>query len=265
MSKSPALTRTGMGTRQITVCALLCALNVVFARFFTVMPSAVARFSIEAVPIILAGYFFGPVSGMLVGFVGDTVGCLFSSYGWDPIISVSPMLMGAFAGLLRPLVARVQKPWDIWRGALTILPGKILGSVFWTSLCLVWLGYSKKGLGLLMGARVAEASLEWILDTVVVYFLLRTGLFRRAGLFPPAKTQRRSMTDVLRLISGCLLLAQVAILVVGDMTVGLGFLNGEWETAARVVNGVVYLLPTLVAAALFVAAAVLSKKPEGKA
>ena len=73
------------------------------------------------------------------------------------------------------------------------------------------------------------------------------------------------MTDVLRLISGCLLLAQVAILVVGDMTVGLGFLNGEWETAARVVNGVVYLLPTLVAAALFVAAAVLSKKPEGKA
>ena len=113
MSKSPALTRTGMGTRQITVCALLCALNVVFARFFTVMPSAVARFSIEAVPIILAGYFFGPVSGMLVGFVGDTVGCLFSSYGWDPIISVSPMLMGAFAGLLRPLVARVQKPWDI--------------------------------------------------------------------------------------------------------------------------------------------------------
>ena len=73
------------------------------------------------------------------------------------------------------------------------------------------------------------------------------------------------MTDVLRLISGCLLLAQVAILVVGDMTVGLGFLNGEGESAARVVNGVVYLLPTLVATALFVAAAVLSKKPEGKA
>ena len=69
-SNAVAQKRSRMTTRTLSVCALLCALNVVFARFMTVMPSAVARFSIEAVPVLLAGYFFGPVPGMLVGFVG---------------------------------------------------------------------------------------------------------------------------------------------------------------------------------------------------
>lgn len=146
-----------MGTRQIAVCALLCALNVVLARFFTVMPTAVVRFSIEAVPVLLAGYFFGPIFGMLVGFVGDTVGCMFSAYGWDPLISVSLMLVGAFAGLLRPLVYKLEKPWDVWKVAVTILPGKLLGYVVWTSLCFMWLGYSKKGLGVIMWGRATEA------------------------------------------------------------------------------------------------------------
>ena len=69
-----------MATRVVATCALLCALSVVFARFTTVMPSAISRFSIEAVPIALAGYFFGPLAGLMVGAVSDTVGCLFSGY-----------------------------------------------------------------------------------------------------------------------------------------------------------------------------------------
>lgn len=254
-----------MSTKQIAICALLCALNVVFARFFTVMPSAVARFSIEAVPIVLAGYFYGPVAGMMVGFVGDTVGCLFSSYGWDPILSVSPMLMGLFAGLLRPLAYQVKKPWDIWKVAVTILPGKVLGSVFWTSQCLVWLGYSQKGLGVMMGARSIEAGLEWALDTLVVFLLMRTGLFRRAKLFPPErKRDKRSLPNVLRLCSGGLLIAQVAVLVLGSVTFGLGFLNPRWSLAGRIGNAFLYALPALAAVLLFLVALVLDKKRERK-
>lgn len=116
-----------MATRVVATCALLCALSVVFARFTTVMPSAISRFSIEAVPIALAGYFFGPLAGLMVGAVSDTVGCLFSGYGWDPVLTVSPMLLGLFAGLLRPVLYRMEKPWDFWRVAVTLLPGKVLG------------------------------------------------------------------------------------------------------------------------------------------
>ena len=145
-------TRGRMATRVVATCALLCALSVVFARFTTVMPSAISRFSIEAVPIALAGYFFGPIAGLMVGAVSDTVGCLFSGYGWDPVLTVSPMLLGLFAGLLRPVLYRMEKPWDFWRVAVTLLPGKVLGSVLWQSYWLIFLGYSKKAMGPLIGA-----------------------------------------------------------------------------------------------------------------
>ena len=153
-----------MATRVVATCALLCALSVVFARFTTVMPSAISRFSIEAVPIALAGYFFGPIAGVMVGAVSDTVGCLFSGYGWDPVLTVSPMLLGLFAGLLRPLLYKMEKPWDFWRVAVTLLPGKLLGSVLWQSYWLVLLGHSKRAMGPLMVYRAAEAGLELVLE-----------------------------------------------------------------------------------------------------
>ena len=46
-------------TYALTVCALLTALSVVLARLLTVIPSEVSRFSLEAVPILLAGLLFG--------------------------------------------------------------------------------------------------------------------------------------------------------------------------------------------------------------
>lgn len=179
-----------MATRVVATCALLCALSVVFARFTTVMPSAISRFSIEAVPIALAGYFFGPIAGVMVGAVSDTVGCLFSGYGWDPVLTVSPMLLGLFAGLLRPLLCKMEKPWDFWRVAVTLLPGKLLGSVLWQSYWLVLLGHSKRAMGPLMVYRAAEAGLELVLDTLIIFLLFRTGIFRRMGLWRPKTKQK---------------------------------------------------------------------------
>ena len=124
--------------RQITICALLCAICVIFDRFLPLINTQVLRISLASVPIILAGYFYGGTAGMIVGFVGDTVGCLFSPYGWDPILCLSPMLIGAFAGYLRPLVQKSAKITDIWRIMLTILPGELLGSVFWKSQCFLF-------------------------------------------------------------------------------------------------------------------------------
>ena len=179
-----------MATRVVATCALLCALSVVFARFTTVMPSAISRFSIEAVPIALAGYFFGPIAGVMVGAVSDTVGCLFSGYGWDPVLTVSPMLLGLFAGLLRPLLYKMEKPWDFWRVAVTLLPGKLLGSVLWQSHWLVLLGHSRRDMGVKMVYRAAEAGLELVLDTLIIFLLFRTGIFRRMGLWRPKTKQK---------------------------------------------------------------------------
>lgn len=248
-SNAVAQKRSRMTTRTLSVCALLCALNVVFARFMTVMPSAVARFSIEAVPVLLAGYFFGPVPGMLVGFVGDTVGCLFSGYGWNPIISVTPMMVGAFAGILRPLIYKLDKPWDIWRIALTILPSKLLGSIYWTSQCLVWLGFSKKGLTVLMSTRAVEALSELVLEAIVLMILFKTGVFQRMRLFPPAKAEDRSRNPM-RMAAGILVMVQIALLAVLDVSGNLPITNGNLEIATRLGLSALTLVPIVAAAVL---------------
>ncbi len=92
--------------RTLVSCALLAAVSVVLARFIIPMPNETTRFSLEAVPIFLAGMLFGPLPGALVGFVADFVGCLFSGYGYNPMFCVPPILYGLAAGLFQPMLVK---------------------------------------------------------------------------------------------------------------------------------------------------------------
>ena len=86
-SAAVAQTRTHSlkNVRTLVVSAVLAAISVVLARLIIPMPDVSTRFSLEAVPIFLAGMFFGPIPGALVGFSADLVGCLFSGYGYNPL------------------------------------------------------------------------------------------------------------------------------------------------------------------------------------
>ena len=69
MSAAQTAPRHGLqNVRTLVSCALLAAVSVVLARFIIPMPNETTRFSIEAVPIFLAGMLFGPMAGGLVGF-----------------------------------------------------------------------------------------------------------------------------------------------------------------------------------------------------
>ena len=95
MSAAQTAPRHGLqNVRTLVSCALLAAVSVVLARFIIPMPNETTRFSLEAVPIFLAGMLFGPLPGALVGFVADFVGCLFSGYGYNPMFCVPPILYG---------------------------------------------------------------------------------------------------------------------------------------------------------------------------
>ena len=107
--------------------------RVVLARLIIPMPNETTRFSLEAVPIFIAGMLFGPIPGALVGFVADFVGCLFSGYGYNPMFCISPILYGLCAGLFRPMLV---KKVNIGRIALAFLPAITLGSVLWQSFAL---------------------------------------------------------------------------------------------------------------------------------
>ena len=128
--------------RSIAICALLTALSVILARLLIPMPNETTRFSIEAVPIFIAGMLFGPLPGALTGFAADFIGCLFTPYGYNPIFCVPPMLYGLSAGLFRPWLTQKVSPLRI---AVAFLPAIVLGSILYQSgsLALIYGGESK--------------------------------------------------------------------------------------------------------------------------
>ena len=177
MSKNPHF-----ATRVVTHCAILIALGVIVARMISFAPSEVSRFSIESVPIFLAGAFFGPIAGALVGFATDLIGCLFSPYGFNPIFCLPPILYGICGGLGRVLLA---KKVTLLRVAASLLPAVVLGSILWQSFALDLIYGS--GFLILLGARSLQFAVVLVLDTVLLRLLLGGRVFTRANLWPPKR------------------------------------------------------------------------------
>ena len=170
-----------LSTRTLVTLALLSALEVVLARFIVPMPSPTTRFSIEAVPIIIAGLLFGPLPGAAVGLVGDAVGCLFSGFGYNPLFAVPPALIGLCAGLSRKLLCEKV---SYLRVLATFLPAVVLGSVLWQSYWLSFFYGTRTFLGFL-GARAIQFSITALVNAAVVFALFKSRVFETLGLWPP--------------------------------------------------------------------------------
>ena len=182
--------QTKMATRTLAFCALLAALSVVLARLIVPMPNAFTRFSIEAVPIFLAGMLFGPLAGGMVGFTADLVGCLFSGYGYNPLFCVPPILYGVIAGLFRYCMAkRGRLGWL----SVSFLLAALVGSVGYQSCALAYVYYFdpnvagsfQQGLVYFLSTRVVQFGITAVIDISIIYLLLRLRIFDRLRLWPP--------------------------------------------------------------------------------
>lgn len=175
-----------MTARTLAYCALLDAISVVLARLIIPMPNVTTRFSLEAVPIFMAGMLFGPVAGGLVGFTADAVGCLFSGFGYNPIFCVPPILYGVFGGVFRRWLGKgVTLP----RLLASMLPPVIVGSILWQSAALAFI-YNSKGtfqLSLIyfLSSRSLQFAITIVLDVLVIFLLFRAKIFDRLGVWPP--------------------------------------------------------------------------------
>ena len=179
----------GMNTKTLTCCALLAALGVVLARLIVPMPNEFTRFSIEAVPTVLAGILFGPVAGGLVGFVADLVGCLFSGYGYNPLFALPPIIYGVCGGLFQGyLVKKVSIP----RLLLTFAPAIVFGSILYQSWALGFV--SGKGFWFFFGARALQFSITMVVDVVIVHLLFKAKIFQHMGVWP-AKTKQKKQAE----------------------------------------------------------------------
>ena len=178
------------GRAQVAVRAMACvrpagtASHVVLARFLIPTPNEVTRFSLEAVPIFLAGMFRAAAEGP--GFAADR--CLFSPYGYNPIFCVPPILYGLCAGLFRPWLTRRCSPLRL---ALAFLPAVVLGSVLYQSfaLAMIYGGGAKAAYFLTrLAARSVQFAITGVLDVLVVWRLQRSGALRAVGL-PPVQSK----------------------------------------------------------------------------
>ena len=179
-----------MTTKTLAYCSLLAALSVVLARLIIPMPDSTTRFSIEAVPMFLAGMLFGPLAGGLVGFAADAVGTLFSGYGFNPIFCVPPILYGVFGGVFRYYLGR---KCSFIRLLLALLIPVVFGSILYQSFTLAYVYYYEtfwEGLMLKLTTRSIQFAITIVLDVVVLELLVKTHLFHRMGLWPP-KTKKK--------------------------------------------------------------------------
>ena len=180
--------------KTLTYCAVFAALSVVLARIFGFMPDAASRFSIEAVPIFLAGMLFGPLAGGMVGFVADFAGCMMSPHGYNPFFCIPPILYGVFAGLFRPYL---KKGVNLLRLFVAFLPPVVLGSVLYQSAPLslfyykgaFWPGYLY-----FLSTRSVQFAVVLVLDVVLIRLLFKTGVFYRTKLWSNPKKEETKMT-----------------------------------------------------------------------
>ena len=173
-------------TRMLITLALLSAIGVILARFIVPMPNPYMRFSIEAVPFIVAGFLYGPVPGALVGFVAAFVGCLFSGYGYNPAFAVPPVLIGLCAGFMRPLL---YKKVSYLRILAAFIPAVVVGSVLWQSYWLAFF-YGRHSVLWFLGTRSLQFAVTSLVNAAVIYGLFKSHVFDTLKLWPPVSMKQ---------------------------------------------------------------------------
>ena len=114
----------------MVIAALLAALSIVLGKYLAINLSESVRLSFENLPLIMAGLFFGPMIGGVVGAVADLVGCVLVGYAINPIITAGAVLIGLTSGLVG-MVAFPHKEgrWGTPRVFLPVYAAHIVGSM----------------------------------------------------------------------------------------------------------------------------------------
>lgn len=166
------------GVRTLVVLAFLTALSAVLSRLLSLNTHSV-RVGLGNLPILLAGLLYGPFAGALVGFGADLTGALLlSSFGYMPLLGISPVLLGGLPGLVKPLL--LKKSVSPLRLGIVVFGAELITSVGWTSYC-IHLLYGTPLRELLM-IRVPLYALMALAETTVLWLLIRSGIFRSRGL-----------------------------------------------------------------------------------
>ena len=157
-------------TKRLSLLAMFIALQIVLSKFLMLQLAPSVRLSIDSVPILLAGLWFGPLAGALVGTLADFLGTLlFPTAGaYFPPLTIAFLLIGLSAGVLSRVV-KVKQP--LLRVALIVIPSEIIGSYLFKSFALSFLVGAP--FSVLLASRALPVGIVMIVNTMLVTLLDR--------------------------------------------------------------------------------------------
>ena len=167
---------------------MFIALQVILARFVSIPVSDGLRLSFETIPIILAGFWLGPVAGMIVGGLSDLLGALLFPFGpYFPLLTLGPVILGCLSGLGGAALSKLElTEWkSCWKVFVLVILAEIANSILYGTWALT-LYYSmilskEMPFHVLLLARLPGKAITIALDCVIV-FLLHKALYERIFL-----------------------------------------------------------------------------------
>ena len=181
--------QTKTATRNLVCCALFAALSVVMARWLCFATPNGVRWSLDKFPLFLAGMLFGPVWGGLTGFTADFLGSIMQ-FGFNPMLCPPAILYGVFGGLMRHFI---RKNPTVMRLGLSYLLPVVLGSILYQSAMLSYFyfdGTLWAGFLYYLGTRTFQFSIMLVVETGIMYVLIKSKIFSRIGLWNPGKDDK---------------------------------------------------------------------------
>ena len=123
--------------RTLIILALFAAIGAVFKAFVSVDlffgGMKISDLSLMALPVLLAGVYFGPLAGGMVGFFAEFAGYLLTPTGaYNPVFSIIAALTGILAGLFY----RRSKQVTLWKAVTLVALSEVLCSGLLTTLAI---------------------------------------------------------------------------------------------------------------------------------
>lgn len=172
-NKTNPITKTKWNTKTLAMLGVLIALAIVASRYLVINPSPSLRFSFAFTFVMLAGIWFGPVSGAVVGCLEDVLGCVIGGSSIFLPLTVSPIMAGLLAGLAAPLFRKSKNAF--------LYAGLIFGIVMITTML-----YSSLVLSVLYGtayplmfaSRIPQGLCSVLVNTILVYMIYHSPVTR---------------------------------------------------------------------------------------
>jgi ECF transporter S component (folate family) len=161
-------------TRILIVAALLVAMSIVLGKFGAINIGNSIRIGFGGMPIQMAGIFFGPVIGAVVGLVADVVGCILKGYSINPIITLGSTCIGLVSGLMFHYALKPMKKVLLPKIAISTVAAHAVGSMLITSIGL-YAYYHTPFETLIL--RVPIYLITAAVETAVIYLMLKNKAF----------------------------------------------------------------------------------------